>query len=153
MTRAQAEEIATLINRRNQLPLDYTSDDILRKAPNYEYEIRDSKLIACVERKKVQWYQWEIRHLSVHEDWEGQGVGYAVYSRAETSAHAGGACLLQCTIRDGNDDSERFFQRQGFRRVGGFANASTGNAVGVWQKVLRPPAGPTGEHPAQGMAR
>ncbi len=63
MTKAQAEEIANLINERNQLVRRYKAKDILQHAGNYEYEIRDGKVVACVERKKVQWYQWEVtRH-------------------------------------------------------------------------------------------
>ncbi len=137
MTRSEAEQIAGLINRRNQLPEPYTANAILSKSGRYEYELNDGTVIACVERKRVQWYQWEIRHLSVHEDWEGQGGAYAVYGRAELAAHSGGASLLQCTIRDGNQGSERFFRRQGFRRVSGFFNPTTRNTVGVWQKVFR----------------
>ncbi len=139
MTKPRAQEIAKLINERNQLARRYKADDILRYASNYEYELRDGKVVACVERKKVQWYQWEICHLSVPEEWEGRGVAFAVYSRAEEAARAGGACVLQCTIRQGNEKSERFFRRQGFAKVGSFLYDATGNTVGIWQKLIRPP--------------
>jgi hypothetical protein len=41
MTRTQAEEIAHLLNERNQLARPYTIDDVLGHADNYEYEVRD----------------------------------------------------------------------------------------------------------------
>jgi GNAT superfamily N-acetyltransferase len=108
-------------------------------ADTYEYEIRDGLVAACVERKRVQWYQWEIRHLSVGKQFEGKGLAFAVYGRAEAAATEGGACVLQCTIREGNRDSETFFRRQGFRNVGGFYYERTANNVGIWQKALRTP--------------
>jgi len=138
MTRAEADEIAQLLNDRNRLVRRYTGQQVLVDADNYEYENRDGHVAACVERKRAQWYQWEIRHLSVREEWEGKGLAFAVYSRAEAAVLQGGACVLQCTIRQGNKDSEKFFRRQGFTGVGAFYYQATNNNVGIWQKVLRP---------------
>ena len=142
MTIREAKQIAKLLNERNQLARQYTGDAVLADAANYEYELHEDQIVGCVERKRVQWYQWEIRHLSVHLDVEGKGVGFAVYRRAEAAAVNGGACILQCTIRHGNQESERFFRRQGFSEVSAFHYAQTGNIVGVWQKVLRVPVDP-----------
>src|SRR2546430_1797704 len=139
MTKVEAEQIAALINRRNKLARQYRAADVLKNASNYEFETRESKVAACVERKEVQWYQWEICHLSVGESWEGKGLAYMVYSRTEDAARSGGACLLQCTIRVGNNESETFFSRQGFKDVGTFHYPATGNNVGIWQKVLSTP--------------
>lgn len=136
MTEAQAQEIAVLLNKRNQLARSYTGRGVFAKAGNYEYEVRHGKVEACVERKKVQWYQWEICHLSVAIEWEGKGLASIVYQRAEEAARSGGACILQCTIREGNERSERFFGKRGFIKVGRFFYALTDNTVGVWQKVL-----------------
>lgn len=113
MTEAHAREIAALINERNELARTYTAGDIIREASNYEYEVRDGKVVACVERQKVQWYQWEICHLSVPTEWEGKGVAFAVYQRAEAAARSGGGCVFQCTIREGNKRSEKFFSTAG----------------------------------------
>ena len=136
MTEIQAQEIAALLNERNELARKYTARDVLMHADNYEYEVREGKVIGCVERKEVQWYQWEVCHLSVAEDWEGKGIASAVYERAERTALAEGACLLQCTIREGNQRSARFFERRGFVKVGRFVYPATGNTVCVWQKIL-----------------
>jgi hypothetical protein len=64
---------------------------------------------------------------------------FVVYSRAETTAVQGRACIVQCTIRHGNSDSEKFFRRQGFTNVGASYYERTGNDVGIWQKVLQAP--------------
>lgn len=139
MTEVEAEQIATLINRRNRLTTNYERPDILREAHRYEYESRDGKVVACVERKQVQWYQWEVRHLSVDESWERQGLASLVYQRLEDAACSAGVRLLQCTIREGNRDSVVFFDKRGFSKVARFLNRRTGNTVGVWQKVLAEP--------------
>jgi len=141
MTEAEAEQIAMLINRRNRLPKNIESSDILREAHQYEYESRDGKVVACVERRKVQWYQWEVLHLSVDETWERRGFASLVYQRLEKAARSAGVRLLQCTIREGNKDSIGFFDKRGFSKVARFLNRQTGNAVGVWQKVLTEPDG------------
>jgi len=136
MTEVIAQQIAKLLNERNQLTRNYTAADVLSAADNYEYEVRDDKVVACVERKRLQWYQWEIRHLSVPEDWEGKGQASIVYQRAEHAAIKGGANVLQCTIREANKESVCFFEKRGFLKVGRFFNAANGNVVGIWQKVV-----------------
>src|SRR5579871_4742556 len=98
MNEKQAHEIAALLNERNQLVRMYDAQRVLAEATNYEWEEREDKVVACVERKRVQWYQWEICHLSVMKDWEGKGIASIVYARAEEAARSGGACILQCTI-------------------------------------------------------
>jgi GNAT superfamily N-acetyltransferase len=136
MTEAEAKQIAEILNERNQLAKRYTGEDILKNAGNYEYELWNGRVVGCVERKKVQWYQWEIRHLSVLPEHEGKGVASIVYDRAEKAARTNGATVLQCTIREENARSETFFQRHGFTKVGRFLYQVTGNAVGVWQKII-----------------
>jgi len=86
-----------------------------------------------------KWYQWEVLHLSVDEAWEGKGLASLVYERLEKAARSAGVRLLQCTIREGNKDSVAFFDRRGFSKIARFLNRQTGNAVGVWQKVLIEP--------------
>ena len=136
MTDKEAAEIAALLNERNQLVGTYTAADVLADAANYTYELRDAKVVACIERRFVQWYQVEVCHLSVDETWERKGLGALVYQRAEEFGRSKGACVVQCTIREGNEASEGFFGKHGFAKVGRFFYASTGNNVGVWQKVL-----------------
>ncbi len=136
MNLSEAGQIAALLNERNQLAGMYTDKSILSCAETYDYEIVDGEVASCVQRKELQWYQWEILHLSTSEKHEGKGLAYKVYKRTEDRAIANGVQLLQCTIREGNRNSEEFFTRQGFTKVNRFRNNRTSHVVGVWQKVL-----------------
>jgi RimJ/RimL family protein N-acetyltransferase len=136
MTPKQAEQVALLLNSRNRLQVDYTAEKVRQCAENYLFEIRDEVVIACVEVKKVQWYQWELCHLSVSENHGRQGLGKQLIRQAEEKARWGGARIVQCTIRVGNEPSEQAFRRSGYREACCFFNAATNNYVAVWQKVL-----------------
>jgi ribosomal protein S18 acetylase RimI-like enzyme len=136
MTPKQAEQIAQLLNDRNQLQGDYTAKKVSGHAANYLFELRDDIVVACVEVKKIQWYQWEICHLSVSKDHERQGIGKGLIRQAEEKARRGSARIIQCTIRVGNESSEQAFRRSGYREACCFFNAATDNYVAVWQRVL-----------------
>jgi ribosomal protein S18 acetylase RimI-like enzyme len=134
-----ASQIAELVNAHNQLSVRYDADRVLRSDGTYFYELSDGgDVIACVELRRVQWYQLEIDHLTVAPAARARGLAFGLLQRCEAQARERGGRLLQCTIREGNAASERLFERNGFTRVGGFFNAATGNNVGVWQKVLSP---------------
>jgi N-acetylglutamate synthase-like GNAT family acetyltransferase len=136
MTKQQAKEIAALLNSRNQLAREYTAEQVLREYGNYVFQCEDGSVVACVEVKKVQWYQWEICHLSVREEYTRQGRGKQLIQLAEERASEGNARLVQCTIRVGNTASEEAFRRSGFRESCCFFNSKTENYVSVWQKTL-----------------
>jgi L-amino acid N-acyltransferase YncA len=139
MTPAEAAQIAGLLNDRNELDQHLTEHSVLEDAQNYRYEVIDGTVIACAASRRVQWYQWEVYHVSVVRGLEKAGHAWRLYNQVVTRAKENGARVLQCTIREGNADSERFFARQGFRKVSRFLNSRTGNVVGVWQDVLSPP--------------
>lgn len=136
MTKEEANQIADMLNNRNELAVHYDGSMVLAHENTYEYETNAGLVVACVQLCPVQWYQTEVRHLSVLKNLEGTGVASALYQRVETVAQRDGARLLQCTIRVGNEKSESFFRKKGFTRTAVFANADTGHDVGVWQKVL-----------------
>ena len=136
MTPKQAEQVAQLLNSRNQLQVDYTAEKVSQHADNYLFELRDESVVACVEVKRVQWYQWEICHLSVSEKHARRGLGKLLIHRAEEKAKHGAARIVQCTIRVGNEESEQAVRRSGYRESCCFFNAATDNEVAVWQKVL-----------------
>jgi hypothetical protein len=72
MTDPEAEQIAALLNERNQLARNYAAADVLAKKGDYIYESREGQVVACIERKVVQWYQLEVRHLSVAITWSAK---------------------------------------------------------------------------------
>jgi len=127
-------EIAKLVNSRTLLPQPLTAERV--EGRNYCTLIQDGALQACVGIRRVQWYQWEVYHLVVREGREGKGLGRKVYALAEEKARAGGAGVLQCTIRAGNYRSSTFFRKQGWKRGVRFVNPDTGNLLWVWQKEL-----------------
>jgi RimJ/RimL family protein N-acetyltransferase len=136
ITQREAEQIAELVNARNELPVKYSAAKVLKDHDNYLCEIDNQVVVGCVEVKRVQWYQWEIRHLSVRETHEGKGLGKRLVHQAEDKAKNGGARIVQCTIRVGNEPSEQTFRRSGYREASCFFNADTGRYIAVWQKVL-----------------
>jgi ribosomal protein S18 acetylase RimI-like enzyme len=139
LTDTQADQIAALLNERNQLTVQYTRKLVLDEANNYLCRILDTgDVIACVELKSVQWYQVEVLHLTVAEHHEGKGHAKALLCEAERIARTRGARLVQCTIRMNNEASRRLFEGFGFLQVNTFFNGGTGNNVGVFQKVLTP---------------
>ncbi|MDA3840276.1 MAG: GNAT family N-acetyltransferase [Patescibacteria group bacterium] len=136
MTRDIAEQIANLLNSRNQLVVDYTADKVLESKSNYVYLEDENEVIACAESKKIQWYQSEISHVSVLKKVEGKGKGKEILSRAERKAKNDGAKLLQCTIRTNNENSLRLFLRMGYEKVNRFFYPNSGNWVYVLQKSI-----------------
>jgi RimJ/RimL family protein N-acetyltransferase len=136
MTPQQAAQIAQLINARNQLTQTYTAETVSRRAKNYLFETEDEVIVGCIEVKRVQWYQWEIRHLSVDPTREGKGIGKRLIRSAEEKAELGGARVVQCTIRVGNQASAHVFRKSGYIPACCFFNSTSGHDVMVWQKVL-----------------
>lgn len=136
MTTEQARQIAELLNSRNQLTIPYTADRVKASEDDYVFECESDEVFACVQVKKVQWYQSEILHLSVRTDHEGEGWGKRLIARAEQRAKERGARIAQCTIRVGNIGSESVFRESCFRETCRFINAASGNEVAVFQKTL-----------------
>jgi GNAT superfamily N-acetyltransferase len=139
MNHAIAEQIAQLLNEQNQLTEPYDAERVLEEAAGAVYIWRldgAGKLLGVVCVKRVQWYQCEIKHLSVRV--KRQGTGRWLLERALAEAEARGAALVQCTIRVGNSDSEAFFTANGFKATTSFQNPESGNRVTVFQRLVQP---------------
>jgi N-acetylglutamate synthase-like GNAT family acetyltransferase len=139
MNEAIAAQIAKLLNQQNQLAEKYDAARVRREAAkmSYIWRLTDDQILAgvvCV--KPVQWYQCEIRHLSVQA--KRQGTGTWLLAQAYACAKEHGASVVQCTIRVGNEESEGFFKAHGFVATVTFVNPESGNRVTVYQKVLNP---------------
>jgi ribosomal protein S18 acetylase RimI-like enzyme len=133
----QAGQIAALLNDRNQLVVAYDADRILAHGDNYLFRTDDAgAVIACLEVKQVQWYQFEVSHVTVAPEHEGRGLARTLVEDAEKAAVKKRAGVLQCTIRDDNARSKGLFQRCGFSQVSTFYYPVSGNNVTVWQKVV-----------------
>lgn len=136
MTKEQANQIAALLNERNKLVKAYNIEDVLSKKDNYVFIEENEKITACAETKKVQWYQWEISHVSVDKEHEGKGLGSRILRLAEKKAIDGGAIILQCTIRSNNEASMRLFSSKGYNKTVSFFYPKSKNWVNVFQKSL-----------------
>lgn len=142
LTDAQADQIAHLLNTRNQLRVHYTRQKVHENSDNYFVHFDDNQnVIAFIESAKVQWYQAEVRHLTVAKEHEGRGHAKALLREVEDAARTQGRRILQCTIRVGNVESRGLFVHMGFVPVSTFFYPISGNNVEVFQKVLSlPPA-------------
>jgi ribosomal protein S18 acetylase RimI-like enzyme len=137
LTDEHADQIAALLNERNQLTVKYTRKRVLEHAENYLCRFSEAnEVVACVEAKRVQWYQTEVLHLTVAASQTRKGHAKALLCEAGRVARANGARLLQCTIREGNTESRTLFEGFGFSHISTFNNPSNGNNVAVFQKVL-----------------
>ncbi|MBD9467764.1 GNAT family N-acetyltransferase [Pseudoxanthomonas sp. PXM01] len=137
MERNQAEQIANLLNTQNQLTVHYGADRVLACQDNYLVRLDSSgRVIACAELKKVQWYQFELLHVTVSQQHHRQGHARSLITEATDRAISDGARILQSTIRAGNIASEHLFRSSGFEPVSRFYNARSKNIIGVWQRVL-----------------
>ena len=95
-----------------------------------------NKVVACGESIKVQWYQNEIKHISVHKDFEGKRFGTKILKLVEEKSIKDNARVLQCTVRTDNENSIRLFTRKGYKKVNLFFNKKTKNWVFIFQKVI-----------------
>lgn len=139
MDRSHAEQIAMLLNAQNQLTVRYTADSVLEHQDNYLVRLGDlGQVVACAELKQVQWYQFELLHVTVAQKNQRQGHARALVAEAEGRAIHRGARILQSTIREGNLASEALFKSSGFESVSRFYNVRSKNIIGVWQRVLSP---------------
>jgi GNAT superfamily N-acetyltransferase len=141
-----AARIADLLNAQNQLTVRYTPEMVLQHEDRYLIcSGANSDLMGVVEAKRIQWYQCEIDHLSVHPEFTRQGIGSRLLKAAEDRAKQVGARVAQCTIRVGNTASEGLFKKHGYWPTTTFWNEQTGNRVTVYQKVLKTEVDPTPE--------
>jgi N-acetylglutamate synthase-like GNAT family acetyltransferase len=146
MEKRHASQVAKLLNEQNKLTVQYTAEKVLEHADNYLLRFDDSgDVVACAELKFVQWYQFELLHVTVAPTNKRKGLASALVAEAESRARKKGAEILQSTIRKGNEESEGLFGKSGFQAVSTFLNAQSGNLIRVWQKVLVPPPSNTSD--------
>ena len=133
MSNTIAVQVANLLNTQNQLTIPYSEEMVLENQENYILRLGENEtVIGVVEVKKVQWYQCEISHLSVHPDARRQQIGTSLLQEAESRVKELGGRIAQCTIRVGNEASEALFKKHGFIATVTFLNIQNGNKVTVF---------------------
>jgi len=132
MEKKHAKKIADLLNKRNQLVKKYTDKQVLNAQDNYEYLLENNdNVIAAVKIRKIQWYQWELCHLTVDEGYEGKGYGTKLINMAQQKAKKGRALIIQCTIREDNIRSKCLFLKEGFKYCSTFFYPASRNNVEI----------------------
>ena len=132
-----AKQIATLLNSENQLVVPYTEKKVLDNKNNYLFEVNDNDdVLSFIECRKVQWYQYEVCHLTVNPSHRRSGLGKKILEKAISHAKANRGRIIQCTIREKNTKSTSLFSKNGFLKTSKFYYPNSGNNVGVWQKVI-----------------
>ncbi|MBU0477831.1 GNAT family N-acetyltransferase [bacterium] len=138
MTNKQAEQIAKLLNTQNLLDRKYDQNSILEKRDRLITKIDENgDVIGVAEVEEVQWYQAEIKHLSVDPKYQRKGIGRDLLNQAEHRAVTIGTRIAQCTIRDNNKASIKLFSSSGYQHTLTFVNRNTRNRVMVLQKVIQ----------------
>jgi ribosomal protein S18 acetylase RimI-like enzyme len=137
MTPSIAKQIAELLNSDNQLVVPYTEQKLTSNKDHYLFEAtEDGEVISCIECKKVQWYQFEVSHLTVNPNHRRKGQGEKILNNATEHAKSNRGRIVQCTIRENNQASSVLFEKNGFVKVSTFYYPDSGNHVSVWQKVI-----------------
>lgn len=137
MNLAVAKQIADLLNSENQLVVAYTEKKVMENGEKYLYELGESnEVLSCIECKRVQWYQYEVCHLTVNPMHRGNGHGRSILNKAIEHAKENGGRIVQCTIRENNAESSGLFESAGFHKSSVFFYPNSGNNVCVWQRVI-----------------
>jgi N-acetylglutamate synthase-like GNAT family acetyltransferase len=77
-----ARQIANLLNTYNGLALQRTARDILSSKTNYVVETHGKFVIGVAGIQKVSHQLSELKHMVVHPNWRGKGLGPFVARRA-----------------------------------------------------------------------
>lgn len=133
MNNQQAKQIAALL-KQNNLTVEHTEQTVLASADNYVFIEEEDKVVACAEIKKVQWYQWEISHVSVAVP--KRRLGGRIVDAAEAKAKEKQAKVIQCTIRSDNEASIALFKSKQYSQGITFYNPKSKNDVLIFQKAL-----------------
>jgi N-acetylglutamate synthase-like GNAT family acetyltransferase len=140
MNPIQANQIAELLNNSNELKSAYTADQLLRYAHEYKFIQNEdtNKVVAVVQIKKVQWYQYEIGNLVVSPENNSKELAQRLLQMAERQALNEGARVLQGTVRQDDQKNIDLFKSSGFKHVANFYNQQSDKNITVWQKILSP---------------
>ena len=136
MNKEVAEKIADLLNSSNVLASQYTYRGILNYSNDYIVIQNDDDVIGCVCVRSVSWYQFELKHLVVAEAYRRMGYGRKLIEDAVRLVKERGGMVVQCTIREGNNDTRKLFRECGFGQCIEFTNKETGNVLKVYQKAV-----------------
>jgi N-acetylglutamate synthase-like GNAT family acetyltransferase len=113
-----AKQIAGLINSYNSLAMVRTSQSIINGNVKYVVETHGKFVIGLAGIEKVSYQLSELKHMVVHPDWRGKGLGSFVAKRAlqlcETPS-------VYATVRTTNNASIRSLEKLEFLKAHEFS--------------------------------
>lgn len=136
MNAQHRKEIATLVNRNNNLQ-GYV-DSGLYEWLDYVYVLDAWDTVIAAARVQVtNWYNAEITHVVVRQDWRGKGISAALMTLAERRAVAMDRPVVSATTRQSNFAAQVLFFAQGYNKVCTFRSPMTGYKLVLWQKAVK----------------
>jgi GNAT superfamily N-acetyltransferase len=129
-----AEQIAELL-KQNKLMTAPSAKDIYPS--HYLLRMDGATVQACAKAERVSWYQWELRHLSVHPEHQRKGLASALIQQAIVRAREANGLLLQATVTADNTAMLALLGKLGWTEGARFANPSTERVLTVWQLGLQ----------------
>lgn len=106
-----AEQIAGLLNTYSNLQLRRNSHSILNSKTKYVVETHGKFVIGVAGVEKVSYQLSELKHMVVHPDWRGKGLGGFVAKRALNICQTPS---VFATVRTSNAASVRALEKIGF---------------------------------------
>lgn len=120
---------------------------------------RGGKLASAVRVEPTDWYLCTLKNAVTHGDFEGRGIGSAIYSTAahralrDKQANPGAFCkVITGDIRESNIGSVIAAQRSGLKKIGSFCWDRDSEPETIWQYAAnpgRPAPGMTGKAACQ----
>jgi ribosomal protein S18 acetylase RimI-like enzyme len=114
MTKAQAEQIAHLLNENNELQTAYDGSKILNSKAKYYPEHYQGLVFGSIAVQRVNFMLSEIKHLVVHPAFRRGGLAREMLTEAEARVETP---VIFATIRSKNTASLKLFHQAGFRAV------------------------------------
>lgn len=139
MNNSTAKQIADLLNRRNNLPNKIRDYDIFRGGYFYvdiEVEGGKRKVVSCVRAKRISFFAYELKHLSVSEDYQSKGLGSLMINMVESYVQTKKIPLIVATTNILNDPVNHLFGKLKYQRTKEFVNSNTNNKCYLWQKFV-----------------
>lgn len=134
-----ARQIVDLVNARNNLPEQINTDDVYNGQYFFlERDIEENKheLVCCVRAKRMSFFAYELKHLSVSPNFERQGYGEMMVKMVEEYAISKRVPMVMATSKVTNEPVNRLFTRLGYTAISDFVNSKTQHKCHIWQKVL-----------------
>lgn len=134
-----AQQISELVFQYNGLPEKPAADDIASRT-YFWLGVQSfggcEELWGCVGVRKMSWFAYELKHLTVKPEFRGRGYAQLLVNQALSYVAGREKGLVYATIKVDNQPSQQLFGKLGFEREVEFENFQTKQRLNVWRKTL-----------------